>query len=212
MIHVRKFVVNPISENSYVISDNSGEAVFIDPGFLSDDEKETVKKYISENSLKPVRMICTHCHFDHILGVEYIRDRYGLPFECHADDAFLAVRSSQQAAMFGFPMNDIEKPDSFIRDNEHIKFGNSELKAIHIPGHAPGHLVFYSEENNILFAGDVLFYGSIGRTDLPGGNYDELINNIKNKLLTLPDETIVYSGHGPETTIGFEKRNNPFLM
>ena len=212
MIHIYKLEVNPIRENSYIVNDESGEAIFIDPGFFFDDEREMIRDYIRQEGLTPKLIICTHCHFDHVMGVNFVKNEYNLPFECHNDDAFLVRLAPKQSAMFGFPLDEIENPDLFIRDGEIIKFGNSELKAIHVSGHSPGHMVFYSEKNNALFTGDVLFHSSIGRTDLPGGNYDELIRNIKNKLLVLPDETIVYSGHGPETTIGREKKKNPFLI
>lgn len=211
MIKVNKFVVNPLGENSFIISDETGECVFIDPGFYYEEEHQEIKDFIAENQLNPVKIVNTHCHFDHIWGVEFVRNEYKIPFLAHAEDNFWVERATQQAEMFGFEMNSVARADSFMVENEYIEFGNSRLKIIHVPGHSPGHVVFYSENDKILIAGDVLFYGSIGRTDLPGGDYQTLISNIKNKLFDLPNETKVYCGHGPETSLGFEKRSNPFL-
>ncbi|MFV0268732.1 MAG: MBL fold metallo-hydrolase [Draconibacterium sp.] len=211
MITIQKFVVNPLGENSYILSDETGECVFVDPGFYYTEEKEEVKEYIAVNKLKPVMIANTHCHFDHILGVEFVREQYRIPFYAHAEDAFLVERSVSQAQMFGFDMSEVKPMNGWLHEGETLKFGNTEMKIIHVPGHSPGHVVFYSEQENILVVGDVLFYGSIGRTDLPGGNYDTLISGIKTKLLTLPEDVKVYSGHGPETSVGVEKWSNPFL-
>jgi glyoxylase-like metal-dependent hydrolase (beta-lactamase superfamily II) len=211
MIKIQKFVVNPLGENSFILSDESGECIFIDPGFYYHEEHQEIKDYVETNQLKPVKITNTHCHFDHIMGVEFAREEYNIPFCAHADDAFWVERAVNQGEMFGFEMNPVQPIDVFLKENEYVEFGNSRLKIIHIPGHAPGHVVFYSEKENFLIAGDVLFYGSIGRTDLPGGNYETLISNIKNKLFVLPENTRVYCGHGPETILGFEKSTNPFL-
>lgn len=211
MITVEKFMVNPLGENSYILSDESGECIFIDPGFFYEEEYNEVRTYIAENKLKPVKITNTHCHFDHIMGVEFVRKEYNVPFYGHAEDAFLIERSMSQAQMFGMEMGTVGPLDHLLNEGETVRFGNSELEIIHVPGHSPGHVVFYSQKDKFLIAGDVLFYGSIGRTDLPGGDYNTLISGIKNKLFQLPDDTKVYSGHGPETTLGFEKSSNPFL-
>lgn len=211
MIKIEKFVVNPLGENSLVISDESGECIFVDPGFHFSEEHDEVRNYIAENKLSPVKICNTHCHFDHIMGVEFIRGEYNIPLQAHADDAFWIDRAEQQAKMFGMEVKPVQAINDYLVEGENIKFGNSEFEVIHIPGHTPGHVVFYNKEAEVLIAGDVLFYGSIGRTDLPGGNHEDLISNIKNKLFKLPDNTKVYCGHGPETTIGFEKTTNPFL-
>ncbi|MFW6259710.1 MAG: MBL fold metallo-hydrolase, partial [Tangfeifania sp.] len=174
-------------------------------------EHDEIKNYISENDLKPVMIANTHCHFDHIMGVEFIREEYKIPFVAHPDDAFWIKKAIDQGKMFGFDMKPVSSPDSFFSENEKLKFGNTEFDIIHVPGHSPGHVVFYSEKEKILIAGDVLFHGSIGRSDLPGGDHATLISGIKEKLFKLPDETKVYCGHGPETTLGFEKQSNPFL-
>jgi glyoxylase-like metal-dependent hydrolase (beta-lactamase superfamily II) len=145
------------------------------------------------------------------MGVEFVRNEFKIPFYAHAEDVFWVEKAVAQGQMFGFEMNPVAPVDAFLTENEFVEFGNSRLQIIHVPGHSPGHVVFYSEKDKILIAGDVLFYGSIGRTDLPGGNYETLISNIKNKLFVLPDDTTVFCGHGPETKLGFEKRTNPFL-
>ncbi len=211
MIRVEKFVVNPLGENSFVLSDETGECVFIDPGFYYEEEHEEISEYIRDNNLKPVKITNTHCHFDHIMGVEFIRNKYHIPFCAHPDDAFLVEQAVGQGNSFGFEMDSVSPINEFLTENDKIRFGNTELQIFHVPGHSPGHVVFYHAESRILIAGDVLFYGSIGRTDLPGGDYQTLISGIKEKLFVLPDDTRVFSGHGPETTIGFEKMNNPFL-
>ncbi|MBT3385729.1 MAG: MBL fold metallo-hydrolase [Prolixibacteraceae bacterium] len=211
MIKVEKFEVNPLRENSFVLSDESGECVFVDPGFFYREERREIKEYIADNKLKPIKIINTHCHFDHIMGVEFIRNEYKIPLCAHADDAFWINKASEQGQMFGFDMKPVAPIDYFLNEKETLTFGDSLLEIIHIPGHSPGHIVFYNNENNFLIAGDVLFYGSIGRSDLPGGDHETLISNIKNKLFQLPGNTKVFCGHGPETTLGFEKSTNPFL-
>jgi len=211
MIKVEKFVVNPLGENSFILYDETGECIFIDPGFYFEEEYQELKEYVRENKLSPVKITNTHCHFDHIMGVEFVRNEFNIPFYAHADDVFWVEKAVAQGQMFGFEMNPVAPVDAFLSENEFVEFGNSRLQIIHVPGHSPGHVVFYSEKDKILIAGDVLFYGSIGRTDLPGGNYNALISNIKSKLFVLPDDTTVFCGHGPETKLGFEKRTNPFL-
>lgn len=211
MIKIEKFVVNPLGENSFILSDDSGECIFIDPGFYYEEEHQEVKDYIAKNNLKPVKITNTHCHFDHIMGVEFVRKEYNIPFLCHKEDAFWVNIAEEQGQRFDIKINSVSPADDFLVEKEFVEFGNSKLEIIHVPGHAPGHVVFYSEEEKFLIAGDVLFYGSIGRTDLPGGDHATLITNIKTKLFALPDDTKVYCGHGPETTLGFEKTTNPFL-
>ena len=211
MLKIKKFTVNPLQENSYVLSDETGNCVFVDPGFYFEEEYEEVRSYVAENRLTPVMIANTHCHFDHIFGVEALRKEYNIPFLAHRDDEFWLEQAVEQGKMFGFDLNAVKTLDSFFNDGEFLKFGNSQLEIIHIPGHSPGHVVFYSEADKIVIARDVLFYGSIGRTDLPRGNHELLISGIKSKLFSLPDDTKVFCGHGPETTLGFEKNNNPFL-
>jgi hydroxyacylglutathione hydrolase len=211
MFKIRKFIVNPLQENSFIISDETGECIFIDPGFYFPEERERVKIYVSDNDLRPVLIANTHCHFDHIMGVEFLRKEYNIPFMAHHDDAFWVENAVDQGKMFGFSIDPVNMPDSFFSDQGTVKFGNSMLSIIHIPGHSPGHVVFYSREEKLLITGDVLFYGGIGRTDFPGGDFQTLISGIRNKLLSLPPEIKVLCGHGPDTTLGREKSSNPFL-
>ena len=211
MIQIKKFTFNPVQENTFVLYDETNECAIIDAGCYFDYEELQLDQFIAEKQLKPVRLINTHCHFDHIMGITYCRARYKLQLETHADEAILVEHAVDSGDRFGIPMEPVDAPDSFFKEGDRLTFGNSYLEVIESPGHSPGGVVFYNPEQKILIAGDVLFYGSIGRTDLPGGSFEQLTNNIKTKLLTLPDETIVYCGHGPETSIGFEKKNNPFL-
>jgi hydroxyacylglutathione hydrolase len=211
MISIRKFTVNPLQENSFVLSDPTGNCLIVDAGFYFRKEINEVIDYLQNQNLKPVGLINTHCHFDHLMGVEVMRKKYGIPFECHSADAFWVPLASMQARSFGISMPEVGEADHFFEADRILNFGNSTLHVIHVPGHSPGHVVFYSPEDQFLIAGDVLFCKSIGRFDLPGGDYTQLIRSIKEKLLVLPPETVVWCGHGIETSIGFEKLNNPYL-
>jgi hydroxyacylglutathione hydrolase len=210
MISIKKFVFNPFEVNAFILSDETKECILIDPACYEDFEKKELSDFIDRNSLKPVKLLNTHCHVDHILGNSFISEKYKLSTEIHKAGLPLLGNLKGYGLMFGLTVENIPKPDKFIEDNQIIRFGNSSLKAIYTPGHADGSLVFYSEEGFVI-VGDVLFNASIGRTDLPSGNHELLIKNIKNKLFVLPDNTKVYCGHGPETTIAFEKENNPFF-
>lgn len=211
MINVKKFIFNPLQENTYILYDETSDCVIIDAGCYFNYEQEELTRFIREMKLRPVKLVNTHCHFDHILGVTFCRLTYRIPFLAHKDDEFLIGRAVVQGDVFGVPMEPVDLPDEWIGEGERFSFGNSSMEILHVPGHAPGSLVFYDPIQGFILAGDVLFRGSIGRTDLPKGNFEQLISHIKSKLLILPDETIVYCGHGPETTIGAEKRTNPFL-
>ena len=211
MIQIKKFTFNPVQENTFIVYDETSECVIIDAGCYFENEREELDRFITQKQLKPVRLINTHCHFDHIMGITHCRAKYHLQFEIHPDEAILVEQAAEHGDMFAIPVEPVDAPDVFFQEGDLIAFGNSYLQVIAAPGHSPGGVVFYNPEQKILFAGDVLFYGSIGRTDLPGGSFERLIGNIKTKLLILPEETVVYCGHGPETTIGFEKKNNPFL-
>lgn len=212
MIKVASFTVNPMQENSYILYDESGECLIVDAGFFYREEEESLLRFIGDHKLTPVGMVNTHCHFDHIMGVEFIRKRFRIPFACHPDERFWIKNGSVQSSLFGIKMKDISEPDDYLNENEPVVFGNSALNVLHVPGHSPGHVVFHSAGDSLLIAGDVLFRGSIGRSDLPGGNAGSLLRNIHEKLLVLPPETVVWCGHGPETTVGTEKAANPFLV
>ncbi|MFZ4724261.1 MAG: MBL fold metallo-hydrolase [Paludibacter sp.] len=209
---IKTFTFNPFQENTYLLFDETNEAVIIDAGCLFDVEKQKIKSFINDNNLVVKRLINTHLHLDHQFGNKFIHNTYGITPEACLEDEFLLKNVVEQARSFGIPIDeDTQQLGGYIIDNQVIKFGNSNLISIHVPGHSPGSMAFFSENDGVLFAGDVLFQGSIGRTDLPKGNYATLITSITKRLLTLPDSTVVYSGHGPTTTIGNEKINNPFL-
>ncbi|REA61602.1 MBL fold metallo-hydrolase [Dyadobacter luteus] len=211
MIQVQSFTFNPFSENTYVLSDETGEAVIIDPGCHNKAEFAELYQYIETNALKPISIVNTHAHIDHVLGVEAIKIKYNIPFYLHQLDepVLKAVRS--YASNYGFPAFDEPAIDGYLKEGEKISFGSSQLDILFVPGHAPGHVAFVSHEQQFVIGGDVLFRQSIGRTDLPAGNFDVLINSIKTQLFTLGDAYKVYAGHMGPTTIGFEKKNNPFL-
>ena len=211
MILIKKFTFNPFQENTYLLINEEKECIVIDPGCFNRSEQKELSDYIEENGIKPIRLICTHAHIDHVLGNKFISEKYNLGlelFQSEYDMLSLAKRSSE---VYGIPYEESPAPAAFIKDGEELLFGKSVLKAYHVPGHSPDHLVFLCEEDQFLIGGDVLFKGSIGRTDLPGGNHQQLLDNISSILFKMDDEVIVYSGHGPETTIGEEKRTNPFF-
>ncbi len=212
MITIKRFIVNPLQENSYLLYDDSGECIIVDAGFYTGGEMEELTATLSREGLRPVALVNTHCHFDHLWAVEKLRKSYGIPFVCHQEDLFWLSRAVMQAGAFGFRIEEVSPADRTITDGEQFCFGNSTLEVLHVPGHSPGHVAFYSGEGAFLLSGDVLFRRSIGRSDLPGGNYDQLITAIREKLLTLPGETTVWPGHGPETTIALETVENPFLI
>jgi len=211
MIQVEVFPFNPLQVNTLVLFDETRECVIIDAACMDQPEQEKLVSFIEKNQLKPVKLLNTHGHFDHIMGVSFFKKKYGLQFEAHSADQPIMNFAVNQSAMFGIPMNESPVIDKSLEDGEIIRFGTSELTVIHTPGHSPGGVVFYSEKDKIAITGDTLFYTSIGRTDLPLGNYDDLMNSIKSKLMVLPGDVKVYAGHGPATNIAFEQANNPFI-
>ena len=213
MTLVAKFTFNPFQENTYVVYDDTGECVIFDPGCFDAAERQELTSFIDREGLKPVRLINTHCHVDHVFGNHFIIEKYNLPLEIHEGELPVLNAVPQIAMMYGIPFNDpVPNVEKFIKEGSSIDFGNSSLESILTPGHSPASLSFYCKAADFVIAGDVLFYGSIGRTDLPGGNYDTLISSIKNKLFPLGDDVEVYPGHGPKTTIGYERQTNPFLI
>lgn len=209
---LRTFVFNPVEENTYLLYDDTQECVIIDPGCYNSSEQAQLKDFITEKGLTVKYILNTHLHFDHCFGINFVSKTYGVKLLAHAGDEDFLRHMPEQAARFGLHVNE-ENPTigQYINEGDEIHFGAQTLKAIHVPGHSPGSIVFYSEEYGCMFVGDVLFQQSIGRTDLPGGDYDTLLSGIRTKLYTLPDETKVFPGHGPDTTIGFEKRNNFYV-
>jgi glyoxylase-like metal-dependent hydrolase (beta-lactamase superfamily II) len=212
MITIETLVFNHWQENTYILHDETGEAVLIDCGVFFEEEGKKLIDFVEKKGLKLVKQLNTHLHIDHVLGNQFMKDEFNLLTCAHKDDEFLLAEAPNYAVRLGLE-NVVEPPKmgETIKEGDVIKFGNSELKVLHVPGHSPGHVVFYNAEQKFVIAGDVLFRESIGRTDLPYGNYEQLIGGIKEKLLILDDDVEVYPGHGPSTTIGHERNNNVFL-
>ena len=209
---IEKLTFNDFMENTFIVYDQTKECIIIDPGCYSEDEKDKLSSFIKSNKLKPTLLINTHCHIDHIFGNNFVNKIWDIELAINKLDLEILNSAHLVAQSYGF--NNYEPsplPSKYIKEGDFITFGQSKLKIIFTPGHAPGHISLYSQKDNFIISGDVLFMNSIGRTDLPGGNYEILIKTIKTKLLTLPEKTKVYCGHGPDTTIDNEKKNNPFL-
>jgi glyoxylase-like metal-dependent hydrolase (beta-lactamase superfamily II) len=212
MSRVISFVFNPFQENTYLIVDDSKECIIIDPGCYTASEQAELTGYIEENGLKPVGLLNTHCHVDHVVGNKFISDKYNLGLIMHKDDLKILKDAPDHARLFGISIEPSPDPVRFLEDGETYSFGNTHLKILHTPGHSPGSISLYNEKDGYVIVGDVIFFQSVGRTDLPGGSMDVLISSIMNRILSLGEETRIYSGHGPQTNVGFEKNNNPFLQ
>lgn len=211
MLQIKSFVCNPYQENTYLLYDETGECAIIDPGMYTGEEQNRVLKFIATEKLKPVLLLNTHCHIDHVLGNKFVYDTYGLLPQFHHGELMMLEAIPAYAPMQGINYEVSPSPETFLPESGTVSLGTSELELIFAPGHSPAHLCFYSRPDNFLIGGDVLFNGSIGRTDLPGGNHEQLLKNIREKLFTLPEDCKVYPGHGPHTTIGYEKAHNPFF-
>lgn len=212
MTQVHIFEFNPFAENTCIVFDDSGECVIFDPGCYDQEEREQLQQFIEKNGLRPVRLINTHCHLDHVFGNAFVAKTWNLELEIHAGELPVLERFPQVCQMYGVPFAEMSPmPGRFIEAGDLVEFGQTQLKVLFTPGHSPASLSFYCKEEGFVVAGDVLFYESIGRTDLPGGNTELLLQSIRSQLFTLPDETLVYPGHGPATTIRHEKEYNPFL-
>lgn len=211
MLTIKSFVFNLFEENTYVVSDETGQCIIIDPGCYTVPEQKKLDDYITQNGLTPVMLINTHAHLDHILGNAFAANRWDLKPQLHAADLQLLRAAPLYGDMWGIRPEVSPDPEKFLEEGESVSFGKQELQILFVPGHCPGHIALYSEREQVIFSGDVLFAGSISRTDLPGGNLDELLNSIHQKMMTLPDDTKVYCGHGPTTTIRQERMSNPFI-
>jgi len=212
MTHVLGLTFNDFQENMYLVYDNTGECVIFDPGCNSVAEEEKLAKTIENKGLTPVRLINTHCHLDHVFGNHFVAKKYGLMLEIHKGEVPVLEAVPRVCEMYGIPMlHKSPDPGGFIETGDVIQFGDTELKVLFTPGHSPASLSFYCEKDKFVIAGDVLFMQSIGRTDLPGGDYDTLIRSIREQIFPLDDDVKVYPGHGLATTVGYEKLNNPFL-
>ncbi len=213
MLNVACFTFNPFQENTYLVYDETRAGVLFDPGCWQQSEKDELLAFIRDRQIRLERLINTHCHIDHILGNQFIAEKFGLQLEIHRGELPVLEAAPGVAAMFGMPYTEISPmPGRFIEDGDQIMFGHSQLQAKLVPGHSPASLCFFSQQDRLLIAGDVLFQGSIGRTDLPGGDYDTLIRSIRERVFPLGDDVVVYPGHGPETTVGVERKTNPFLV
>ena len=209
-MEVKSFVFNPFMENTYLLYDESREAIIVDPGCYEDYEKKELTSFIADHDLKVTRLLNTHCHIDHVFGNQFVKDKYGVKLEIHAEDEATLKAVKVYAPNYGFQHFEEAEVDQYFDEGDTISFGNSSLEIVFVPGHAPGHVAFYNKNEKIVIGGDVLFDGSIGRTDLPGGDFDTLIKSIHEKIFPLGDEMVIYPGHGATTTVGKEKQTNPF--
>lgn len=211
-MEVQVFTVNPFQENTYVLWDSSGEAILLDPGMVHPSETDEVAAFLQRKGFQLRQVVLTHAHLDHVFGCQWAFDRYGLAPRMHPDSRAQYQAVPQQALMFGMPPVELPVPGELLDAAVPLRFGATELELRLTPGHAPGHLVLVHHPTRQVVAGDVLFRGSIGRTDLPGGSYEVLLRSLHTEVLSLPDDYTVHSGHGPSTTIGHERRTNPFLQ
>ncbi|MGD9976960.1 MAG: MBL fold metallo-hydrolase [Bacteroidales bacterium] len=208
---IKKFTVNPFQENTYLVYDETGEAIVVDAGCYTTTEAAEIKRFIDENKLTVRYLVNTHCHVDHILGINVLKDIYGVEYIVHREELPLLQMAKAHAATFGFAIDSVPRAERTVEDADSITFGKTTLRVIHTPGHTPGGICLYSANDKILLTGDTLFNGSIGRTDLAGGSYSTIIESITAKLLSLPDEVMIFPGHGDYSTIGEERVGNPFL-
>jgi glyoxylase-like metal-dependent hydrolase (beta-lactamase superfamily II) len=211
MIHVKNFTFNPVQENTYVLFNDNGKALIIDPGCYFTEEEKMLKNFIEENHLQPVQLLNTHCHLDHVFGNKWVAKIYGLQLFLHSLEQPVLQLAPASGKMYGLEFENYEGPLHFLSEGDSIVLDEDELQVLWVPGHSPGSICFYCAKEQFLIGGDVLFRESIGRSDLPGGNGALLVEGIRKKLFTLPNETQVYSGHGEPTTIGHEKQYNPFI-
>ena len=212
MIKIKQFTFNPVRENTYILFDETNDCVIIDPGMYDSDEQNIFYRFIKDNNLNPVLLLNTHCHYDHVFGNKFVFDNWSLKPQFHQGELIVLQSIPGYVPQMGLNYELSPEPEVFLPESGSVSFGSSVLELIFAPGHSPAHLCFYSRADNFLIGGDVLFYNSIGRTDLPGGNHSQLINSIRQNLFILPDDCEVFPGHGPATTIGFEKQHNPFLQ
>lgn len=208
---ISMFTVNLFQENTYLLSDETNKAIIIDPGLYSNQEKEGFLNYIEKNKIEPIAIVNTHCHIDHILGVNFLKNKFNIPFWANKKEEENLNNKLVSASLYDFVIDDIPKIDKYINEDDIIEFGKSYLKTLFVPGHTIGHLAFYNDIEKFVFTGDVLFRDSIGRTDLPGGNLDVLLKSIFTKLIPLGDDYTIFPGHGPKSTIGIERKDNSFL-
>jgi len=211
MLRIVSFTFNPFQENTYLIVNSRKECWIVDPGMYDEHEQRTFLEYIRQQRLTPKMIINTHAHIDHIFSVQDLKKKFRIPFGIHASDLPVLQGAAASASLFGFSFKDTPDVDFFIAENKPLQLGTDVLEVRLTPGHSPGSISFYSPENKFVLSGDVLFYCGIGRSDLPGGDAHTLLDSIRTELYTLPENTVVYPGHGPVTQVGYEKRSNPFV-
>ncbi|TVQ10485.1 MAG: MBL fold metallo-hydrolase [Bacteroidetes bacterium] len=211
MLQIKIIPFNPFQVNCYVLYDQTGECIIIDASCYGQQEQAILKGFIQEQNLKPVLLVNTHCHIDHILGNNFVAENWSLKPLIHKDGMEFLTNAVEYGQTFGFEIDKPVMPEEFLTEGQILRFGNQELQVLETPGHAAGSVCLYHQKEKFVIAGDVLFHNSIGRTDLPTGNFETLVQSIQSKLFILPEETKVYCGHGPSTSIGEEKRSNPFL-
>ena len=210
MLHIQTFVFSPFAENTLVVYDDTKEAIVIDPGCYEQQERDALTSFIAEEELKVVKLVNTHCHIDHVLGNAFVKRTYGVELYIHPEDEATLKMQELVGPNYGFVKYEPTTAEHFINEGDVLSFGETSFDIVFVPGHAPGHIALINQEAEVVIGGDVLFKGSIGRTDLPGGDHATLIESIRTKLFVLPDDMVVVPGHGPTTTIGEEKRTNPF--
>ncbi len=211
MFQIQSFTFSPIQENTHLLFNEFKQCIIIDPGCYFDEEKETLKGFIEKEGLIPVMLLNTHCHLDHVFGNKFIAETYGLTLQLHEQEKAVLSFAPTSGLMYNMPFDNYTGEYIVVKEGDKISLGNDELLIIEAPGHSPGSICFYCAKQDFVISGDVLFHRSIGRTDLPGGDHQTLLNSIRQKLFVLPDKTIVYNGHGNSTLIGEEKKYNPYI-
>lgn len=212
MLQIKVLTYNPVQENTYLLFNENKECIIIDPGCYFDNEKEEITVAIQENNLRPVMLLNTHCHLDHVFGNKFIAEEYKLTLHLHKEEEQMLQMAPASGLMFNLPFDNYTGEFIYLHEGDIITLGTDKLEVIHAPGHSPGSVCFYCKEQKFIIGGDVLFNNGIGRTDLPGGSHETLLKSIREKLFPLPDDVTVYSGHGIETLIGYEKKTNPFFI
>ena len=211
MFQIKVFTFNPVQENTYILYNEQNECIIIDPGCYFDAEKEELKSFISLHKLQPKILLNTHCHLDHVFGNKFIAEEYNLTLNTHLLEKEILEMAPASGLMFNLPFDNYQGEVIYLKEGDVVSLGNDQLEVMHAPGHSPGSICFYCEKQHFIIGGDVLFQRSIGRTDLPYGDQEELLRNIKGKLFKLPADVQVYPGHGDATTIGYEIKENPYL-
>lgn len=211
MFAVKVFIFSPVQENTYILYNERKDCIIIDPGCYYDDEKDALAFFVENNGLTPRLLLNTHCHLDHVFGNKWVSEKYGLKLHLHEKEKIVLDNAPVAGLRWNLPFDNYQGDVQYVREGDILSLGEDQLEVFFTPGHSPGSVIYYCRKQEFVTGGDVLFRMSIGRTDLPGGDHSTLISSIRNKLLVLPDDIIVYPGHGEKTTIGFERENNPFL-